>query len=220
MQKGKPMRVTIIHAIAESIPPVRLAFADEFPEAEIINVLDETLLIDFDDQLTPQLRQRMSNLIGYCRDSQADAIALACSVYAPVVDTAKDLVDVPLVSSYGPVMADAVAAGRRVGLIASVLATMRDSEYYLKLAAEEAGTVVEPRLCLAEDLIPVMRSEGQAGLERHLERRRCGAAYSVLFRGGPCPSAKSITGARALCPSQQRPRAETVVELVSLPSIT
>ena len=79
MQKGKPMRVTIIHAIAESIPPVRLAFADEFPEAEIINVLDETLLIDFDDQLTPQLRQRMGNLIGYCHDNQADAIALACS---------------------------------------------------------------------------------------------------------------------------------------------
>tara|TARA_Y100001001_G_scaffold38970_1_gene33470 strand:+ start:886 stop:1548 length:663 start_codon:yes stop_codon:yes gene_type:complete len=179
MQKGKPMRVTIIHAIAESIPPVRLAFADEFPEAEIINVLDETLLIDFDDQLTPQLRQRMGNLIGYCRDNQADAIALACSVYAPVVDTAKDLIDVPLVSSYGPVMADAVAAGRRVGLIASVLATMRDSEYYLKLAAEEAGTVVEPRLCLAEDLIPVMRSEGQAGLERHLEREVLNLAPDV-----------------------------------------
>ncbi|MEC9290592.1 MAG: hypothetical protein VYC83_09870, partial [Chloroflexota bacterium] len=83
------------------------------------------------------------------------------------------------VSSYGPVMADAVAAGRRVGLIASVLATMRDSEYYLKLAAEEAGIIVEPRLCLAEDLIPVMRSEGQAGLERHLEREVLNLAPDV-----------------------------------------
>ena len=42
------MRVTMIHAIAESIPPVRLAFGEEFPEAEVINVLDEGLLIDFD----------------------------------------------------------------------------------------------------------------------------------------------------------------------------
>jgi len=31
---------------------------------------------------------------------------------------------------------------------------MRNSEYYLKLAAEEAGKSVEPHLCLAEDLIP------------------------------------------------------------------
>jgi len=159
----------MIHAIPESIPPVRLAFGEEFPEAEVINVLDETLLIDFDDQLTPPLRQRMSNLIGYCRDNQADAIGLACSVYAPVVDTEKELIDVPLVSSYGPVMADAVAAGKRVGLIASVQATLSDAEYYLRLAAEAAGVPVEPKLCLAEDLVAVMRAEGQAGLERRLE---------------------------------------------------
>ncbi|NQW23839.1 MAG: hypothetical protein HQ475_10390 [SAR202 cluster bacterium] len=163
------MRVTMIHAIAESIPPVRLAFSDEFPEAEVINVLDEGLLIDFDDRLTPNLRRRMSNLIGYCQDNKADAIGLACSVYAPVVDSAKDLVHVPLVSSYGPVMAEAVAAGPRVGLIASVPATMRDAEYYLRLEAKEAGKVIEPRLCLAEDLIDVMRAEGQTGLERRLE---------------------------------------------------
>ena len=163
------MRVTMIHAIAESIPPVRLAFSEEFPEAEVINVLDEGLLIDFDGRLTPSLRRRMTNLIGYCQDNNADAIGLACSVYAPVVDAAKELVDVPLVSSYGPVMADAVAAGARVGLIASVSATMRDSEHYLKLAAQEVGKAVEPHLCLAEDLISVMRAEGQSGLERRLE---------------------------------------------------
>ena len=164
------MRVTMIHAIAESIPPVRLAFAEEFPEAEVVNVLDEGLLFDYDDKLTPHLRRRMSNLIGYCQDNKADAIGLACSVYAPVVDSARDLVDVPLVSSYGPVMTDAVAAGPRVGLIASVAAALSDSEHYLKLGGEEAGVPVEPVLCLAEDLIAVMRAEGQPGLERRLEQ--------------------------------------------------
>ena len=102
------MRITMIHAIAESIPPVRLAFSEEFPGAEVINVLDEGLLTDFDGQLTPSLRRRMTNLIGYCQDNNADAIGLACSVYAPVVDSAKGLIDIPLVSSYGSVMADAV----------------------------------------------------------------------------------------------------------------
>ena len=163
------MRVTMIHAIAESIPPVRLAFDEEFPEAEVINVLDESLLVDFDDQLTPDLRRRITNIIGYCQDNKADAIGLACSVYAPVVESAKDLVHVPLVSSYGPVMANAVTAGPRIGLIASVASTMRDSKYYLHLAADEAGVEIEPQLCLAEDLITVMRAEGQSGLERRLE---------------------------------------------------
>ena len=35
------MRVVMIHALAESIPPVKLAFMEEFPEAEVINLLDE-----------------------------------------------------------------------------------------------------------------------------------------------------------------------------------
>ena len=173
------MRVTMIHAIPESIPPVRLAFDDEFPEAEIINVLDETLLIDFDDKLTPPLRQRMSNLIRYCQDSHADAIGLACSVYAPVVDSEKDLLEIPLVSSYGPVMSDAVAAGTRIGLIASVSATLSDAEYYLRLAAQKVGTTVEPNLCLAEDLVTIMRSEGQTGLERRLEEEALKLAPEV-----------------------------------------
>ena len=173
------MRVTMIHAIPESIPPVRLAFDDEFPEAEIINVLDETLLIDFDDKLTPPLRQRMSNLIRYCQDNHAAAIGLACSVYAPVVDSEKDSLEIPLISSYGPLMSDAVATGTRIGLIASVSATLSDAEYYLRLAAQKVGTTVEPNLCLAEDLVTIMRSEGQTGLERRLEEEALKLAPEV-----------------------------------------
>ena len=70
------MRVTMIHAVAESIPPVRLSFSEEFPEAEVINVLDEGLLIDFDDQLTHRLRRRLRNLIGYCQHTNASALRL------------------------------------------------------------------------------------------------------------------------------------------------
>ena len=162
------MRVAMIHALAESIPPVRLAFRDEFPAAEVINLLDEGLLIDFPGRLTPQLRRRMSGLIGYCQDHQADAIGLACSVYAPVVDSARDLVDVPLVSSYGPVMQEAVAAGPRIGVIASNAATMSDSEYYLHRAARETGAEISITPRLAPDLIEALRQGGQSSFERRL----------------------------------------------------
>ena len=108
------MRIVMIHALAESIPPVRLAFQDVFPEAEVINLLDEGLFIDFKDKLTPKLRRRMSELTCYSEEHGADAIGLACSVYAPVVESARELVDVPVFSSYGPVMAEAVGKGPRV----------------------------------------------------------------------------------------------------------
>jgi Asp/Glu/hydantoin racemase len=173
------MRVVMIHALAESIPPVRLAFQEEFPEAEVVNLLDEGLLLDFEDAITPNLRRRMSDLICYSQDHDANAIGLACSVYAPVVDSARDLVDVPLVSSYGPVMQEAVEGGSRIGVIASNSATMRDSEYYLNEAAREAGKEITIVPRLAEDLIAVLRAEGQPGFERRLEEEVLALAPEV-----------------------------------------
>ncbi len=173
------MRVVMIHALAESIPPVRLAFQDEFPEAEVVNVLDEGLLIDFPGCITPNLRRRMSDLICYSRDHSADAIGLACSVYAPVVDSARGLVDVPLVSSYGPVVAEAVAIGPRIGVIASNNATMSDTEYYLNLAAQEDETDVTVVKRLAADLIRVLREDGQPAFEQRLEEETLALASEV-----------------------------------------
>ncbi len=50
------MRIAMIHALGESVPPVKLAFREEYPEAELINILDESLFIDFDLHITPNLR--------------------------------------------------------------------------------------------------------------------------------------------------------------------
>jgi Asp/Glu/hydantoin racemase len=162
------MRVVMIHALVESMSPVKEAFKEEFPEAELINVLDEGLFIDFEGKITPNLRRRMSQLICYCAEHGANAIGLACSVYAPVVDTARELVDIPVISSYGPVMDEAVRHSNRVGIIASVPATLRDAEYYLCRAAAEHRVAVKPELCLAEDLIPVLRMEGESAFHRRL----------------------------------------------------
>ena len=49
----------MIHALAESIRPAQLAFQEVFPQAEVVNLLDEGLLLDFKDTLTPALRRRM-----------------------------------------------------------------------------------------------------------------------------------------------------------------
>jgi hypothetical protein len=156
------MRVVMIHAVAESMLPTRLAFQEVFPEAELVNLLDEGLFLDFGDQLTSPLRRRMTQLICYSAEHGAHAIGLACSVYTPMVDMVRVVVDVPVVSSYGPVMEEAVQAGRRVGLIAAVPATLRDSEYFLQQAAREQGMRVETYPRLAEDLMAVKRHEGEA----------------------------------------------------------
>ena len=34
------MRIVMIHALPEAIPPVKLSFQDIFPEAQVINLFD------------------------------------------------------------------------------------------------------------------------------------------------------------------------------------
>ena len=165
------MRVVMIHAIAESIAPVNTAFGEVFPEAEIVNLLDEGLFLDFDDHITPALRRRMSGLICYGAEHGADAVGLACSVYAPVVDSACDLVDVPVVSSYGPVVEEALDKGTRVGVIASVPATIRDAEYYLRRSATARGVELGglPGIGRGPDSSDTQRGSCGAGERRLVE---------------------------------------------------
>jgi Asp/Glu/hydantoin racemase len=162
------MRVVMIHAVAESMQPTKIAFQEVFPEAELVNLLDEGLFLDFGDQLTPSLRRRMTALICYSAEYGAQAIGLACSVYTPMVEAVCEMVDMPIVSSYGPVMLEAVQAGRRVGLIAAVPATLRDAEYFLQQAARECGASTEVYPRLAEDLMDVKRYEGETAFCRRL----------------------------------------------------
>ena len=90
--------------------------------------------------------------------------AFACSVFAPVVETALELVNVPVLSSYDSAMAEEVEKGPRVGVISSVPATLRDSEHYFLKAAKEKGVSIQSKLCLAAELIHVLRMTGRLGV--------------------------------------------------------
>ena len=216
------MRVVMIHALGESVAPVKVAFGEVFPEAELINLLDEALFIDFKGQVTPQLRRRMSRLICYCEEYGADAIGLACSVYAPVVDSAKDLVDVPLVSSYSPVMEEAVRAGHKIGVIAANEPTLRDSDYYLQRTAKELGRDVETELYLAEELMPLHRTQGEAAFNDRLEELvmdMSGRVDAVLL--GQFSMASALNRLKEVCPvpvlSGPHSSANKLKELLAVP---
>tara|TARA_Y100000815_G_C13163610_1_gene432704 strand:+ start:507 stop:653 length:147 start_codon:yes stop_codon:yes gene_type:complete len=44
---GNATLVVMIHPLAGSIHPTKLAFQDEFPNAELVNVMDDSPLTDF-----------------------------------------------------------------------------------------------------------------------------------------------------------------------------
>lgn len=121
MIESRPL-VAMIHAVPTGARIAQQAFAREFPQATVWNVLDDRLLDDARDAggLTEALRRRMLRLIGHTMDGGAHGLLLTCSSYGEVVDTARALWDVPVLKSDEALFKAALAGPfKRIAVVAS-----------------------------------------------------------------------------------------------------
>ena len=114
-------RVALIHAVAVAIDPVREAFAALWPEARPFNLLEDALSPDRerDAELVPALAQRIVALGRYAREAGARGILYTCSAFGPAIEAYAREADVPVLKPNEAMFADALAQGRRVGLLAT-----------------------------------------------------------------------------------------------------
>ena len=79
------MRIALIHALQHSLPPIAASFAKLWPEAELMNLLDDSLSADLarEGGLTRGMTERFLKLGRYATGSGADAILFTCSAFGP-----------------------------------------------------------------------------------------------------------------------------------------
>ncbi|UPZ33799.1 aspartate/glutamate racemase family protein [Streptomyces sp. LRE541] len=121
MNEPRPL-VAMIHAVPTGARIAQEAFAREFPQATVWNLLDDRLLDDARDAggLTDALRRRMLRLIEHVMDGGAQGLLLTCSSYGEVVDTARARWDVPVLKSDEAMFSAALAGPyRRMAVVAS-----------------------------------------------------------------------------------------------------
>ncbi|HEX2400052.1 MAG TPA: hypothetical protein VHJ79_08705 [Mycobacterium sp.] len=141
--------IAAVHATPASIPPLRAALADELPAAQLWNLIDDGLGPDADalgGELSPQLRDRMLNLVRHGITGGADAVVIACSMYGDVRALAEKVFTTPVFASDADMMADIVrAAPKRVAVLASLQGAAADTTARL---ADALGTAeVVPVFC-------------------------------------------------------------------------
>jgi hypothetical protein len=116
------MRISLIHALHESAAPINEAFARLWPGAELRNILDDSLAADLERAgvLDERMTQRFLALGRYAIHGGTDAILFTCSAFGPCIDAvAADLAPLPVRKPTSAMVAEAVAHGGRLGLIAS-----------------------------------------------------------------------------------------------------
>jgi Asp/Glu/hydantoin racemase len=122
------MRITLIHALKHSIAPIEAAFADAWPEARLMNLLDDSLSADLarDGKLTEAMTGRFLALGDYAATTGADAILFTCSAFGPCIEAvARTHAPMPVLKPNEAMIERAVTIGRRIGLLSTFPPTLQ-----------------------------------------------------------------------------------------------
>ena len=147
------VRVALVHALAHSVAPVAEAFERLWPQAERMNLLDDSLSADLARSpagLDERMTQRFLALAEYVLGTGAQGILFTCSAFGPCIDAVKRRwPDVPVLKPNEAMIGEAADAGKRIGLVASFAPTLAS------MPAEFPSTL-ELRSVLAEGALDAL----------------------------------------------------------------
>src|SRR5580693_1702463 len=121
------MRITLIHALKHSIHPIEPSFARLWPEATLMNLVDDSLSADLarDGRLTSGMTDRFLILGRYAASTGADAILFTCSAFGPCIETvAREHAPMPVLKPSEAMIEQAAARGHRIGLLSTFPPTL------------------------------------------------------------------------------------------------
>lgn len=121
------MRITLVHALKHSIVPIEASFARLWPQASLMNLLDDSLSADLAraGRLDEAMTERFLKLGRYAADTGADAILFTCSAFGPCIEAvARAHAPMPVLKPNEAMIEQAVATGRKIGLLASFAPTL------------------------------------------------------------------------------------------------
>lgn len=175
----KNPRISLIHATPLAVQPVNDAFAAEWPEAQVFNLLEDSLAPDLSQagQLTPDMTGRFERLALYAKDTGAHGILFTCSAFGPAIEQAAVKVAPLLTLKPNEAMfRDAIKSFNHVGLIATFAPSLPPMEKEFAEMAMRSGKDIKLETALAKGAMEAL-AQGQtdqhnqliATAARHLE---------------------------------------------------
>ena len=122
-------RIALIHALAHSVAPINDAFARDWPQAQRMNLLDDSLSADLarsETGLDAAMHERFARLAQYAVDTGAEGILFTCSAFGPCIEAvARQHALMPVLKPNESMIEEAAGGAGKLGLIATFPATLR-----------------------------------------------------------------------------------------------
>jgi Asp/Glu/hydantoin racemase len=147
------MRIALIHALKHSLVPIEASFDRLWPDATLMNLLDDSLSADVArDGLSAAMTDRFLSLGRYSASTGADAILFTCSAFGPCIEAvAREHAPMPVLKPSEAMIEQAAATGRRIGLLSTFSPTLAS------MPAEFPGSV---------EIVPKLAEGAMAALDR------------------------------------------------------
>ncbi|HTX54483.1 MAG TPA: aspartate/glutamate racemase family protein [Candidatus Baltobacteraceae bacterium] len=133
-------------------------FADMLPEAEVRNIVDDSLLPEVlaHSGVTAAVHERMKKYFQAAESAGADLIFNQCSSVGEAADAAAQGVSVPVIKVDARMAEVACQTGRRIGVVATLETTLGPTCRLIERTASRLGRQVEISRCLVAGAFDVL----------------------------------------------------------------
>ena len=144
--------VVVVHTGPATVQPIKQQFQEILPDVRVINIMDDSLLNDVmaAGHLTEAVTGRIFSYMQLGQQMGAAALLNACSSVGEAASAARAAISIPLIKIDEAMAEQAVAAGPRIGVVATVRTTHEPTVRLIKAKATAAGRAIEVTEALAE----------------------------------------------------------------------
>jgi Asp/Glu/hydantoin racemase len=138
-------RLGLVHTSAALIPVFARLCEAKLPGVEVFNIVDDSLVpgIMAAGRLTSAISQRVAKYLKTAEEAGAQHILVTCSSIGPAVEAAAPSIGVPVLRVDQPMADEAVNAGQRIGIVATLRTTLNPTADLLQRRARHAGKQIQ-----------------------------------------------------------------------------
>ncbi|UCF83371.1 MAG: aspartate/glutamate racemase family protein [Desulfobacteraceae bacterium] len=164
-------RLGLLHTVLFLADMFKKNLAERFPDLQSFHVVDESLLQDLlrHKGLTPNIVRRVASLACHVRDAGADLILFTCTSTSPAVDTARAMVDIPILKIDDPLAQKAIELGRKIGVVCTATSTLGPSENLIREHAAKLGKQIDVHIELDSDAFEAIMAGDRAEHDRRVK---------------------------------------------------
>ena len=153
--------IGVVHATRVAVSPIEAAFESHWPEAEVVQLIDESLSRDLEriGHLTTEINERVERLAAFAHRGGAQAVLFSCSAFGPAIEAAEARLPVPVLKPNQAMLDEALALGGRI----QVLSTFRPSGPSIRRELEVLAAQRMLKIEIEDSYVPGALDALQAG---------------------------------------------------------